>query len=127
MANVSVCDVSATTVFGLLSVAFSSSALCFVPTNVSVWCLTFIYLIDFLCPVLKSTPFMLTAIVASLAHMPQPAAETFLIASFLSYFVHYELARPQIAQDADAEKSNAASRATEDLSSSTSVSPVASI
>ena len=92
MANVSDCDVSATTVFGLLSVAFSAAALCFVPTNVSFWCLTCIYLIDLLCPVLKSTPFIITGIVASLAHMPQQAAEMLLIASFVNSFVHYELA-----------------------------------
>ena len=128
MANVSVCDVSLTAVFGLLSVAFSAAALCFVPKFVSAWCIFFLYLIDFVWPVVKCTPFMITAMVASLAHhMPQPAAETLLIASFVSYFVHYDLARPQIARDANAEKSNAASQATEDLSSSTSGSPVASI
>ena len=128
MTNGFVCDVSLTAVFGLLSVAFSAAALCFVPTFVSVWCLFFIYLIDFVWPLLKFTPFIITAMVASLAHhMPQPAAETLLIASYVSYLQHFELARPQIIQDADAEKSNAASRATEDLSSSTSGSPVASI
>ena len=127
MTNIFVRDVFATAVFGLLSVAFSVAALCCVPTNVSVWCLTFVYLIDLLCPVLKSTPFIITAMVSSFAHIPKPAAETLLIASFLSYFVHFEFARPQIAQDADAEKSNAASQATEDLSSDNANSPVASI
>ena len=45
----------------------------------------------------------------------------------LSYFVHFELTRPQIAQDADAEKSNAALQATQDFSSNDANSPVASI
>lgn len=112
---------------GILSASFLVAALCFSPRELTLWCLVIILLIDLNWPRLRSIPFMITLVGAHLVEQQPAVTQTFICASLMSYFMHYELERCIEIDQEDNSIATAASRATADLTTDEHASPVASI